>query len=196
MQILALIGSPSRNGRTRRLSDAVVRAAEEAPDVIAETIEFGEYKLPYGVQSARADDLNTGFILDAVEAADAFVIGTPIYRATYSAALKSILDLVPRGLRNGERSRPFQGKPVVVVATAASAHHFLGLNELAEMLRGFFSAYVVPPGLYATHSDFGPNGELVDAEVRRHASVAGRALVAMQLSLGEHKALRNVEPQV
>src|SRR5262249_62205199 len=117
------------------------------------------------------------------------------HRGPHSAARKTLLASPPRATYAGT-ARPFQAKPVAVAATAAAAEHFLALNDLCEIMRGFFASWVVPPGVFATHKHFGPDGRLADSGVLTNAHTAGRALVALHKSLVEHDALRSVEPQI
>jgi FMN reductase len=195
MRVLGLVGSPAASSRTLALVEGIVAAAAAEPGVEPQVIVLGARPLAFA-DGTRAEDQtgDTRAILEAVEAADAFVLGTPVYRATLSGSLKNLLDLVPRGVYDG-RARPFQARPVVVAATAASTHHFLALDGLAEILRGFFAAWVVPPGVFASHADCGPDGELAQP-VARQAAIAGRALVALHHAIEDHPALGAVEPAI
>ncbi|MGO8048504.1 NADPH-dependent FMN reductase, partial [Rhizobium johnstonii] len=51
---------------------------------------------PILFQALRSDQLDAEgrAILDAVEAADVLVVGSPFYRASYTGALKHLFDLV------------------------------------------------------------------------------------------------------
>jgi FMN reductase len=194
--VLGVVASPTASTRTRALVEAVLEAAAQERDVATAVIVLGAHEVAFA-DGTRAEDQTGGTrtVLAAVEAADAFVLGTPIYRGTQSAMLKNLMDLTPRGVYDGN-ARPFQAKPVVVAATAASAHHFLGLDGPSEILRGFFAAWVVPPGVFAGHADFGADGRLQAEPVVRQAQRAGRALVAMHRALAAEPALREVEPAI
>jgi FMN reductase len=196
MRIVGLIGAPSSAGRTRALVEAIIDGARTDADPRVELIQLGERPLPFA-DGTRAEEQpgDAGVVLKALENGDAFVLGTPIYRGTQSAVMKNLLDLTPRGTYDGN-ARPFQAKPVAVAATAAAPEHFLALNDLCEIMRGFFASWVVPPGVFATHKHFGPDGHLADGGVLANAHTAGRALVALHKSLLEHDALRSVEPQI
>jgi FMN reductase len=131
--------------------------------------------------------------LAAVPGADAVVLGTPVYRASYAAPLKAFLDALPRGMW-GETTAPITGRAVAVVATGATWHHFLALRDLREVLSGFFAAWVVPPGLYVPHAGFTADRAL-DEEHARLAHATGRALVALAAALAADPELRAVRPQ-
>jgi FMN reductase len=192
--LLGLVGSFGASSRTRSVVEAVLAAAAAEGGMTTQVVVLGDHAMAFA-DGTRAEEQTGGTraVLEAVEAADGFVLGTPVYRGTQSAMLKNLMDLTPRGVYDGA-ARPFQAKPVVVAATAAVPHHFLGLDGPSEILRGFFAAWVVPPGVFASHDDFGPDGGLASAPVRQQAERAGRALAAMHRALAGEPALRAVEP--
>ena len=195
MHLLGLVASPSSSSRTQTLVESVLDAAAGQQGVRTELITFSDRSFQVA-DGTRAEDYegDTGEVLAAIDAADAVVFGMPVYRGTYPGTLKNLLDMVPRGQYDGN-AQALRAKPVAIAATGASDHHFLGINDLAGILRGFYAAYVIPPGLYASHADF-VDGELVSESVRRAASHTGRALVSMVRALEESPDLRAVEPLV
>jgi FMN reductase len=194
VRALGIVGTASATGRTRTLIEAVLAGASEL-GADTEAIVLGEHSIPVA-DGTRAEDqpADVRSVLDALESAHAVAFGTPIYRASISGSLKSLLDLVPRGGWDGA-AQPLRAKPVVVAATGATTHHFLALDQLVAMLNGFFSAFVVPPGVYATHDDFDRQGRLSDDRAQR-ARAAGRGLVEMHHALARCPTLLRVEPQI
>jgi FMN reductase len=178
VSVLAVDGSPSGGGRTRAAIGAVAAAVGEAGGAV-ETIGLAE---PDG--QARA--------LAALEGVEAVVLGAPVYRAGAAAPLKQLLDLIPRDPE--ERCSPLVGKPVVIVHTGASLHHFLALDSLRSVLAGFFAAYVVPPGLYVPREGFADHGGLLEPYALQ-AAVQGTALVEFAQTLRAVPALTAVRPQ-
>lgn len=132
-------------------------------------------------------------VVDAVAQADAVVVGSPIYRASFAGPLKGLLDSLPRGMW-GEDRAPLQGKAVVIVATGASLHHFLALNDLRNVLAGFFAAHVVPPGLYVPSDGFDADGCLA-LPYAEAAAVQGQALRELAAALAGSRVLRGLTPQ-
>jgi FMN reductase len=175
--ILAVDGSPTGGGRTRTAIDAVARAGEPFGARV-ETIALAE---PEGPDRA----------LQAVESADAVVFGAPVYRAAAAAPLKQLLDLIPRD--NLERRSPLAAKPVAIVQTGASLHHFLALDGLRNVLAGFFAAHVIAPGLFVPRDGFGELGLLEPYAAQARAQ--GEALVELTLAVNAGVALAAVRPQ-
>jgi len=182
IHILTIDGSPSGGGRTRTALRAVLAAAQAAG------AQGSEHSLASNAPSTASDEL-----VVQMNAADAFVIGSPIYRASYASPLKVLLDSLPRGMW-GETDAPLRGKAVVIVATGASLHHFLALNDFRNVLAGFFAAHVVPPGLYVPRDGFADDGALKEPYLGQ-AALQGQALVELALALKASAALRQLAPQ-
>lgn len=176
LRILAVDGSPAGGGRTARVLEAVAQAAGAAPTQLVSLADGG-------VQTA----------LEAAEEAEAFIFGSPMYRATYAHPLKEFLDNLPRGLW-GEDSAPITGRGVAIVGTGASWHHFLGLQDLRSVLAVFFAAHVLPPGLYVPREGFTDDGDLAEPFAEQ-AQLQGRALVELARAIQAGSALGALTPQ-
>jgi FMN reductase len=178
VSVLAIDGSPEGGGRTR----SAIRAVSAAAGGLGASVETVGLAEPDGPDR----------VLLALEQVEAVVIGAPVYRATAAAPLKQLLDLVPRGAE--ERESPLAAKPVVIVHTGASTHHFLALDSLRSVLAGFFAAHVVPPGLYVPRAGFAEDGSLLEPYAS-HARTQGAALVELALAIRTSTALAAVRPQ-
>ena len=178
LRILAIDCSPTGSGSTNRALGAVTAAAaDEGAECRTVTIA----------------DVGTSGALNEILDADAFVFGSPMWRATYAAPFKTLLDIVPRGMW-GETEAPLTAKAVAIVATAASLHHFLGLAHMRNVLVDFFAAHVLSPGLYIPKDGFAQDGALTES-VQTRAVAQGRGLVALAEAISASPALRGVLPQ-
>jgi FMN reductase len=195
MTVLGVVASPSAASRTCKLVEVVLEAAGQLPAVSTELITFAGRTFR-AADGTRAEDYDgdTGEVVSAIDRAQAVVFGFPVYRGSYPGMLKNLLDIVPRGQYDGH-AQALRAKPVAIAATGGSDHHFLGMNDLAAVLSGFFAAYVIPPGLYASHTQFA-DGTVTSERVLRGAAQTGHALVAMSRALESSPALRSVEPLI
>ena len=177
IKVLAVSCSPSVGGKTRAALEAVLAGAAGAG---AETsvVEVGAHE-------------TLDPVLEAIAGAEAFVFGSPMYRATYAYPFKDLLDRVPRGLY-GEGEAPLTGHATLTVATAASDHHLLGMGPMRDVLVDFFGAHVVSPGLYLTAASY-DEGSLTPAATER-ASMMGLALVELATAIRDSTGLRAVTP--
>ena len=181
IRVLLIDGSPSGAGRTATVLRGVGASAADAG------AETQQVSLAGDLESVAAE------VISIAGEFDAFVFGTPTYRASYTGELKFLLDRMPRGMW-GEISAPLQAKPVGLVVTGASLHHFLAAGSLRDILMAFFSALVIPPGLYVPHDGFSEDGVLLD-EWSEAAELQGKALVELALALRASPALRALGPQ-
>ncbi len=179
MNVLGIAGGPEAGGRTSTAISAVLHGAEQA-GAATSLIELGGTELPP--------------VVTAIEAADAVVFGSPVYRATYSALLKTLLEGTERG-RWGETTAPLQGKAAATVVTGASGHHFLAVNDLRNALAGFFAVQVLSPGLYFDHSAYVDRSTLSE-ENATLAAGHGAALVDLAAAVRGSAALSGITPQV
>lgn len=140
MSILLIGGSPALPSSTGRLLDHVGQ-------------KLAIYGHRYGTLQVRelparallhADtaDLAIKRALAAVAAADAVVIATPVYKASFTGILKAFLDLLPQdGLA---------GKLVLPLATGGSQSHMLALDYALRPVLHALEARHVLASIYAT----------------------------------------------
>jgi FMN reductase len=177
MHVLAIDGSPQGGGRTRTALDAVLHGAADAG---ATTEVVG---LATGIDAALA----------RLDAADALVFGSPVYRASFATPLKELLDHSPRGMW-GETEEPLRAKPAGLVLTGATFHHYLAVDGLRNVLAGFFAMHVLSPGLYVPSEGYDEAKALLPAYVDLAAS-QGRGLVELATAVAAGSTLREIRPQ-
>ena len=105
----------------------------------------------------RSEDPAVADAVAAAAAASVLVVATPIYRATYTGALKAFFDrFQPNALAK---------TAVVLVATAGIADHFLSLDTGGRALVASLEGTTVSKVVYAISADFvdgEPKPELLD----------------------------------
>ncbi|HET9903650.1 MAG TPA: NAD(P)H-dependent oxidoreductase [Xanthobacteraceae bacterium] len=175
MRVVGISGSLSANSRTSRLVAHVLAAARQHAGVETELIEIAERRLVF-CDGRRPDlyDGDTRFVIDRIVAADACVVGSPVYRGSYTGALKNLFDLLP--------NEALRGKPVGLVATAGSDHHFLAVEHALRPLLSFFQAYTVPGAVYAHNGHF--VGERLDETTAEQCRLLGDEIVRLAVALG------------
>lgn len=147
LKILGLSGNVRRPSRTASLVRAITAAVGKQFDVDGRVIELAD-AAPVLFRALRADQLDKAGrdIIDDVEAADILVVGSPVYRASYTGALKHLFDLV--------HCRALTGKHVILAATGGTQLHGLVTEHQLRPLFGFFNALTIPTAVYATEVDF------------------------------------------
>lgn len=171
--VSAGLGIPSSS---RMLADQLAAAARTAcgrtgdvPEAF--TIELREFAVDI------ANNLVTGFapprlreVIDRMTAADALIVVTPVFSASYSGLLKSFFDVLD--------TTALEGLPVLMGATGGSARHSLMLDHAMRPLFSYLRARVVPTAVYASSEDWGAGEEGAPA-LNARISRAADELAAM-----------------
>ena len=85
-------------------------------------------------------------VVATVLGAQIVVVSTPVYRATFSGALKVFFDLLPQDA--------LAGKTAVAVATGNTPGHLLAIDHGLRPLLASLGAVTVPTGVYGTDVQF------------------------------------------
>ena len=140
MNVLLLGGSPSAPSTTWRLLQLLgERLAAQGHRTAALQVR----ELPaQALLHADTTDPLLREALEQVAQADAVVVGTPVYKASFSGVLKTFLDLLPQdGLA---------GKLVLPVATGGSQSHMLALDYALRPVLASLGPRHILPSIYAT----------------------------------------------
>ena len=172
---------------TRLLADRLAAATAELVDELAVTnIELRDLAHPL------TDHLLAGFpdqalatAIDAVRRADALIVVTPVFSASYSGLFKTFFDVLEEGT--------LDGKPVLVGATAGTARHSLVLEHALRPLFSYLHAVVVPTGVFAATEDFGNDSGLQTRIARAAGELS--ALLGATSAAGRPAGRRKVEDE-
>ncbi len=119
------------------------------------------------------------YLIDKIIDADALIFGTPMYRGTYTGLLKNVFDLIPNDA--------LMGKPVGLIATGGSDHHYLALEHELKPLLGFFLAHAIPGSVYANNDHYS-NRDLVSQDVIDRLKQLAESIVNFVRILPEDKS--------
>lgn len=175
--IVVLNGSPRASSRTGHLLGRITKALARHIEAPVRHINLAQ-SAPALLSSLSREGL-TGEgegLLRQIEAADLLVVGTPVYRASYTGALKHVFDLVDRDA--------LAGKIVLLAATGGTALHGLVGEHQLRPLFGFFRAITVPTVVFATETEIDAVqvSELLEARIDRAAQEAAHLLSAARIA--------------
>ena len=168
-RVVAVSGSLHEPSKTTALVRAIAAAVAERAAVEIEVIELTDIG-PSLAGTLRRDHLpaNVEEKLLAIEAADLLIVGSPVYRASFTGLFKHLFDFVGQ--------YELVGKPVLLAATGGGERHALIIEHQLRPLFAFFQALTLPLGVYASDTDF--DGYVIASDVlhSRIALAAERAL--------------------
>ncbi|MHA6578351.1 NADPH-dependent FMN reductase [Pseudomonas yamanorum] len=142
MLVVTLGGSPSQRSRSGVLLDHTRNwLQQQGVEVVSYQIrDFPAEDLLH----ARFDSPKIIDLLQQVANADGLVIATPVYKASFSGALKTILDLLPE--------RALAHKVVLPMATGGSIAHMLAVDYALKPVLSALKAQELLHGIFAEDS--------------------------------------------
>jgi|SRR5690625_1522050 len=147
MKIVLLAGS-NVGSKTRTAMDYTFKiTTENYPEAEITLLDLAEYEMVF------ADGRNfleyegeTKYVLETIMAADAIIIGTPIFQASIPATLKNIFDLLP--------INAFQDKVVSILVTAGTTKHYLIAEQQLKPILAYMKAQIVQTYVFIEEQDF------------------------------------------
>jgi len=168
-RVVAVSGSLHEPSKTTALLRAIADAVAQRTDAEVQVIELTVIG-PSLAGALRREDLpaHVEEQLVAIEEADLLIVGSPVYRASFTGLFKHLFDFVGQ--------YELVGKPVLLAATGGGERHALMIEHQLRPLFAFFQALTLPVGVYASNTDF--DGYRVSSDVleARITLAADRAL--------------------
>jgi FMN reductase len=126
-------------------------------------IDLADYRIAYadGRPPEQYGD-DTAAVVARAQAADVVILASPVYRGSFTGALKNLLDQFAIEV--------LAGKPVGIVAMGATPHHYLGVDWHLRDVLAWFGALVAPTSVYLVSADF-VEGALSENAQRELASL-------------------------
>lgn len=145
--VTAVSGSLRAPGSTTALLEGIIARVAASEEVDAEVVELSGLSvdiataLTGGARSAALDAA-----LDRLGRSDLVIVGTPVYRGSYTGLFKSFFDLVHHDA--------LAGVPVILAAGGGDDQHSLAIDHELRPLFAFFRALTAPVGVYARSADY------------------------------------------
>ncbi|WP_106769898.1 NADPH-dependent FMN reductase [Paenibacillus faecalis] len=176
MKLVGLSGSLSGYKTGKVVNDIIVYVRKNYPNIETEMIDLKEYTIDFvtgaPLQSYNSDTLT---VVKKLLFADLIVIGTPIYQASITGALKNLLDHLPVDA--------FKNKVTGIVTLAGSEKHFLVAEHHLKPILTFLKA-TVPVGNIFVHNDlFNEEEQIVDPEYHIRIQKLFEEMLALHKSL-------------
>ncbi|MBM10736.1 MAG: NADPH-dependent FMN reductase [Chloroflexi bacterium] len=179
--LLGIHGTVTSPGRLHQALEVSVNAAAgHDSSVTTGLLHLGDHQISFAdgrPPEAYGDD--TGKVLEQVTSADMFIIATPIFRASFTGALKNLLDHIPvEGL---------MGKAVGFIGMGATDHHYLTVDTQLRPVLAWFGAHLLPGQVYLQSGHF-TDGKLADPKAISGLEDLGKTVVELHKSVGGGKA--------
>ncbi|MEU4561219.1 FMN reductase [Actinoplanes sp. NPDC023936] len=154
-KLVVISSGLSQPSSTRLLADQLSAAAVTAATQLGVALDTQVIELR-DLAHEITDNMLTGFAptnlkqaQEAVTAADALIVVTPVFSASYSGLFKSFADVLDKDA--------LVDKPVLLAATAGTARHSLVIDHALRPLFAYLRATILPTGVFAASDDWGAN---------------------------------------
>jgi NAD(P)H-dependent FMN reductase len=150
-RLAAVIGSAAPSVRTAGAVEHVCQKARALkPGFEADIIDLHKMVLPFCDGRKATEVESVADMVRVVSAASAVLLATPIYRGCFTGALKNLLDWLP--------VEALEGKPVGLIASGATAHHYLMIDCTLRPMLSWFNAVPLPGSVYLMREDMSGEG--------------------------------------
>lgn len=142
MRVITLAGSPRYPSRSTALLSVCHHLLEKR----------GVQVIPWNLHNFAPEDLITArfdapalrALIDDLAQADGVIVATPVYKASFSGALKTLLDLLPE--------RALEHKVVLPLATGGTLAHMLAVDYALKPVLNALKAQEILHGVFADDS--------------------------------------------
>lgn len=147
MKIVGISGS-NVGSKTRTAMDYTLKTAREKyPDADITLLDLAEYEIVFSDGRTYWEyEGDTKYVTEVIMAADAIIIGTPVFQASIPATLKNIFDLLP--------VNAFRDKVVSMLVTAGTPKHYLMVEQQLKPILAYMKAQIVQTYVFIEEKDF------------------------------------------
>jgi len=156
-RVIAFCGTSWRPAKARTLVEEVSADLASRHGIETEILDLVDAGPGVGAFSRDTLTPEALRVVEAIEQADALVIGSPVFQGSYPGLFKHVFDLV--------RPEAFKTRPVLLTACGGGLRHSLVVEHQLRPLFGFFEASTVSTAVYAGAAEFA-DGTLSSTAVR------------------------------
>lgn len=183
LAVVGLSGNITRPSKTRALVALTLDLIETRFDAETTLIEVAGFGPDLAAARKPADlSPESRSAFEQILAADALVVATPIYKASYPGLFKHLIDLIdPAAIVD---------RPVLIGATGGGEKHALAVEHQLRPLFGFFEAHTLPTAVHVSDRDFVDGRPIAEPTLTRLV----RAVAQFDTLFPDHRrALRAAE---
>jgi FAD reductase [NAD(P)H] len=176
MKLLGISGTIIGSKTLAVVEKVIELARKYDPQIETEILDLKKFDVQFcDGRHPSTYEGDTKKVIDMVSAADSYIIGTPIFQASLSGALKNLFDLVPPSV--------FRNKVIGFIATGGTYQHYLVIENQLKPIAGYFRAYIAPDYVYVHTDHFNRNNEIIDDDIKLRMENLAKEVVHMSKAL-------------
>ena len=138
--IVGLAGSPCVPSRTRLIVQTAIGRIGAQTGAQTRLVDLGDLVPDLGIRSRAEAPGRVEEALRLIESADLLVVGSPVYKGSFTGLLKHLIDLIDYP--------SLLGTPVGLLATGGSDRHALVVEHALRPLFAFFGAKTLATAVF------------------------------------------------
>lgn len=141
--IVIISGTTSYESRTTTILNYLSQKVKQDGLAVREisVLEIDPAVLIHG----KYEDSSVVEIIDSLKKAKGIIIASPVYKASYTGALKALFDLLPQDI--------LKDKPIYPLMIGGIQAHLLAIDYALKPLLAALQAQIILRGVYLTDSD-------------------------------------------
>jgi FMN reductase len=174
-KIIILHGSPSLSSRSSQLLKGI-EARVKQQDIEVLNYSFRDFDAAK-LLSGQADDERIAEFIGQVQSAQGLIVGTPVYKATFSGGLKVLLDVIP--------PEALVGRAALGVATGRQEAHLQSTARGLDGIFAFFKVGRIVPAITLKDEDVFDSADKSRLSSQSEELLSGRATALAKAIGGE-----------
>lgn len=147
MKIVGLSGSKVGSKTRTAMNYTFKSMSGKYPDAELTLIDLAEFDVQFSDgRNYWEYEGDTKYVTETIMAADAIIIGTPVFQASIPGTLKNIFDLLP--------VNAFRDKVVSMLVTAGTPKHYLMVEQQLKPILAYMKAQIVQTYVFIEEKDF------------------------------------------
>ncbi|WP_085523679.1 NADPH-dependent FMN reductase [Tuberibacillus sp. Marseille-P3662] len=179
MKLLGISGSAAGSKTALTVQHVLQDTTKQQTGTDVELLDLKDYQVQFcDGRDPFTYKGDTKTVIDKVLAADAFVIGSPVYQGSITGALKNLFDVLPMAA--------LRHKVVGIIANGGSPHHYLAVENQLRPILSYFRSYIAPGYTYVLKNCFDNDNQLIDPTILERISILAQEIVTMHQALNEN----------
>jgi FMN reductase len=178
MKLVGISGSLTGSKTSKAVHEVLAAAKRLSPALSTELLDLKDYEVEFVTgKPLTYYNSDTWKVVQTVSEADFLVIGTPIYQASITGALKNLFDHLAVDA--------FKSKAVGILTTGGSDKHFLVAEYQLKPIISYLKGTAPASSVFVHNNDFNEDNEIASSDVLKRMEKMAGELISLQEAFGQ-----------
>ncbi|WP_110928718.1 NADPH-dependent FMN reductase [Bacillus massiliglaciei] len=178
MKLVGISGSLIGSKTSKAVHEVLMEAKTFDSDLQIELVDLKDYEVEFvnGAPLSYYND-DTIKVVNTILAADFLIIGTPVYQASITGALKNLFDHLPIDA--------FKSKVTAMITTGGTDKHLLVTEYHLRPILTYLKGLVPTGNVFVHNNDFDEENEIINSGINNRIKKLAEEMVLLQRNLHE-----------